>query len=104
MQSGLGDERCIKTPLEGETRFLRCVIERAYDEVFTVMSLRASRQFVVFIGKPLHDFLPWDVGAQRRSGRCCKNETPERKDQSPKTDSIGPPIRISMGSRFHSYS
>jgi hypothetical protein len=35
---------------------------------------------------------------------CREKETRERKDQSPKTDSIGPPIRTSMGSRFHSYS
>ena len=104
MQPRFRNRRRVKDALESKTRFLRCVIKRAHDEVFTVMSLRTPRQFVVLVRKPLHDFRPWDVGVQLRIERRCENETREREDQSPKTDSIGPPIRISMGSRFHSYS
>ena len=68
------------------------------------MSLWTPREFVVLVRKPLHDFRPWDVGVQLRIERCCENEKRERDDQSPKTGSIGPPIKISMGSLFHSYS
>lgn len=102
LQSGFRDWSCIKAALESETRFFWCVIERAHDEVFAVMSLRTPRESVVLVRKPLHDFRPWDVGVQLRIERCKENR--ERDDQLPKTDSIGPPIRISMGSRFHSYS
>ena len=104
MQSGLCDQRCVKAALESKTRFLWCVIERAHDEVLTVMSLWAPRQFIVLIRKPLHDLGPWDVRMQLRIERGYETETHEREDQLPKTDSIGPPIRISIGSRVHSYS
>jgi hypothetical protein len=67
------------------------------------MALRTPRQFIVLVRKPLNDFRPWDVGMQLRIERCCENENREREYQSPKTDSIGLPIKTSMGSRFHSY-
>ena len=104
MQPRLCNRRRVKAALETKTRFLRRVIERAHDEVFTVVPLRTPRQFVVLVRKPLQDFRPWDVGVQLRIERCYDNETREREDQSPKTDSIGPPIKTSMGNRFHSYS
>ena len=104
MQPRFRNRRRVKAGLESKTRFLRCVIKRAHDEVFTVVSLGTPRQFVILVRKPLDDLRPWDVGVQLRIERCCENETRKREDQSPKTDSIGPPIRISMGSRFHSYS
>ena len=68
------------------------------------MSLRASRQFVILVRKPLHDFRPWDICTQLRVEGWYEDETRECEVQSPKIDLIGPPIRISMGSRFHSYS
>ena len=68
------------------------------------MSLRAPRQFIIFIREPLDDFRPRDVGAEVPTERWQKNKTRKREDQSPKTDSIVPPTKTSMGSRFHSYS
>jgi hypothetical protein len=68
------------------------------------VSLRTPRQFVVLVRKPLHDFRPRDVRMQLRIDRRDENKTRESEVQLPKPDSIGPPIRISMGRRFHSYS
>src|SRR5262245_32388311 len=100
-QAGLCYWCCIKAALKGETGFFRCVIERTHNEILAVVTLGAPGQSFVLICQSLHDFRPWNVRAnlQRPSGqnRDCSN-------QSPKTDSIGPPIRISIGSRFHSYS
>ena len=104
LQSGLRSRRRVKAALGSETRFFWCVIERAHDEVFAVVSLQAPRQFVVLVRKPLHHLRPRDIPIELRIARRDENKTGEREDQSPKTDSIGPPIKISMGSRFHSYS
>ena len=104
LQSGFRYWRCIKPALESETRFFWCVIDRAHHEVFAVVSLRTPREFVVLVRKPLNDFRPWDIRVQLRIERRREDENRERDDQLPKTDSFGPPIKISMGSRFHSYS
>ena len=78
MQPRFRNRRRVKAALERKTRFLRCVIKRAHDEVFAVMSLRTPREFVVLGSEALHDFRPWDVGVQLRIERCCENETSER--------------------------
>ena len=70
--------------------------------VLAVVTLGAPGQFFVLMGQSLHHFRPWNVRAQLRIARGENGQT--ANDQSPKTDSIGPPIRISIGSRFHSYS
>src|SRR6266513_1276691 len=96
VQSGLSNRSRVKAALKSKSPFLWCVIERAHDEVFTVVSLRTPRQFVVLIREPLHNLRPRDVRIQVRIEGCCENENCEREDQSPKTDSIGPPIKLSM--------
>src|SRR5437667_12190648 len=54
--------RCrIKSALESKTGFHRSVIESANYEVLAVVTLRAPRQFLIFIGKTLHNCRPRNV-------------------------------------------
>ena len=102
MQSGLCNRGRIEAAFESKSGFFRCVIKSANDEVFAVMSLRTSRQFFVFRRKTFDNFKPGDVRPDFRTSEDAECRKPG--DQMPKSDSIGPPIKISMGSRFHSYS
>lgn len=97
--------RCrIEAALERKTGFHRRVVKRADDEVFAVMPLRTPREFFIFLSKTPHDFGPWNVGSNIGQDRQRTRERDATRNQSPKTGSIGPPINISMGRRFHSYS
>src|SRR6188472_776752 len=80
VQPRFRDWRRVKAALESKTRFLRRVIERAHDEVFTVVSLRTSREFIVFVRQALHNFRPWDLGVSMRDDRHhqCDQECPDR--------------------------
>src|SRR5947207_15227191 len=54
--------RCrIKSALESETGFHRSVIESADYEVLAVVTLRAPRQLLIFLGKTLYNFRTWIV-------------------------------------------
>src|SRR4029079_5932717 len=66
VQPGFRDRCRVKAAFESKTRFLRRVIERADDEVLTIVSLRTSRKFVIFVREPLHNLRPWDVGTSVR--------------------------------------
>jgi hypothetical protein len=61
MQSGARYRRRVKSALESETRFHRSVVESADDEVLAIVTLRAPRQFLIFIGKTLHHLGPRNV-------------------------------------------
>jgi len=52
--------------------------------------------------KPPDNFRPRNVRSEVGTSENAEGRNPA--DQSPKSDSIGPPIKTSMGSRFHSYS
>ena len=93
---------CVKSAFEREAGFLRSVIKSTDYEVFAVMSLRAPRQSFILIRKPLDNFRPRDVRSESGTSENAEGRNPA--DQVPKSDSIGPPIKTSMGSRFHSYS
>src|SRR2546430_8615574 len=104
MQSRFCDRRCIKAALKSETRLNWRVVECADDEVLTVMPLRTVRQVFIFVRQPLYNFRPRNVRAKLWASRSQNAEACDLRDQSAKTESIGPPIRISIGSFFHSYS
>jgi len=93
---------CVKSAFKREAGFLRRVIKGTDYEIFAVMSLRTPRQSFVLIRKPLDNFRPRDICSE--SGRSENVESRDSCDQVPKSDSIGPPIKTSIGSRFHSYS
>src|SRR5205814_10023232 len=60
-------DRCrVETAFESETGFHRRVIESTDDEVVAVVTLRTPRQLLIFRGKTLHDFRPWNVCTQLR--------------------------------------
>jgi len=101
-QTTFCDRGCIKSAFECEARFFRGVIESADYKVFTVMSLRAPRQRFVLMRKPLDNFRPRNIGSEFGTGENTEGRDPS--DQVPKRDPIEPPIKTSMGSRFHSYS
>src|SRR6188472_2042158 len=101
-QTTFCDRGRVKSAFECEARFFRSVIESADYEVFTVMSLRTPRQLFVLIRKPPDNFRPRNVRSEVGTSENAEGRNPA--DQSPKSDSIGPPIKTSMGSRFHSYS
>ncbi len=61
MQSRFCDWRRVKAALESETGFHWRVIESADDEVLAIVTLWTPRQFLVFVGKTLHDFRPRNV-------------------------------------------
>ena len=104
MQSRLRHGRRIKSALESETRFHRRVVQRADEKVLAAMTLRTPRQLFIFVGQPLHNFRPRNIRSEFRIS-CSQNaEGRNLCDQSAKSESTGPPIRISMGSFFHSYS
>jgi hypothetical protein len=52
----------------------------------------------------LYHFRPGNIGANRRANHRQDTEARDYGDQPAKSESTGPPIRISMGRRFHSYS
>ncbi len=60
------------------------------------MSLRTPRQPFILIRKPLDYFRPRDVRSEFTTSENAEGRNPG--DQVPKTDSIGPPIKTSMGS------
>src|SRR5439155_22567302 len=93
---------CVESAFEREAGFLRRVIKSTNYEVIAVMSLRASRQSFILIRKPLDNFRPRDVRSEFATSESAEGRNPG--DQVPKSDSTGPPIKTSMGSRFHSYS
>lgn len=68
------------------------------------MTLRTPREFFIFLRQTPHDFGPGYVGSNVGQDRQQACERDAARNQSPKTESIGPPINISMGRRFHSYS
>src|ERR1700737_1976465 len=100
VQSRFRHRSGIESTREGEARFHRRVIECADNEVFAVVSLRTIRELPVFLSDAALYFRPGNVRANRRQDR----HRTSHEDQSGKSESTGPPIRISMGSRFHSYS
>ena len=104
MQARLGHARRVESALESETGFLRRVIKRADDEILAAVTARTSLEFFVFVGEPLDNFRPRNIRSEFRIS-CSQNaEGRNLCDQSAKSESTGPPIRISMGSFFHSYS
>ncbi len=102
MQTRFCNRHRIEAAFESEAGFLRCVVKSADYEVFAVMSLRTPRQSFILGSKPLDNFSPRNVCPEFRMGENAEECNPT--DQVPKSDSIGPPIKTSMGSRFHSYS
>jgi len=102
MQSRFYNRGRIEAAFESEAGFLRCVIKSTDYEVFAVMTLGTSRQFFILIRKSLDNFRPRNVRSKFRTSENAAGRKPG--DQLPKSGSIGPPIKTSIGSRFHSYS
>ena len=103
-QTGFCNSRRIEAAFESEAGFFRCVIKSTDYEVFAVMSFRTPRQSFILMREPLDNFRPRNVCSEFRIGCAQTTKGCNPSDQSPKSDSIGPPIKTSMGSRFHSYS
>ena len=104
VQSGLCYWCRIESAFGCKTRLHGRVVKRADDEVFATVSLRTPREFFIFLRQTLHDFGPRNVGSNIGQNRQRTSERDATRNQSAKSDSIGPPISISMGRRFHSYS
>src|SRR5581483_3631200 len=97
VQTRRGDRCGVETAFKSEAGFFRRVIERADHEVFAVMAARTAGQSFILVRQPLHHLRPGNVGAQLATGFRYGFDGRERRHQSPKTDSMGPPIKTSMG-------
>src|SRR6266566_8390807 len=68
VQTGFCYQLRIEPALGCETRFLGRVINRAHYKVFAAVTLRASRQFFIFVGETPHHLRPWNIRASCGTG------------------------------------
>ena len=103
MQSWFCHRRRVKSAFKCKSGFHWRVIKSADHEIFAAVTLRPVREFLVLIRETLDNFRPRNISANVRRGRQ-RTKRDCGGDYWPKTEFIGPPIKISMGKRFHSYS
>src|SRR5438876_6829011 len=76
VQTGFCYQRRIEPALGRETRFLGRVIKRAHHKVFTIVTLRATRQFFIFVGEAPHHLRPRNIRASCGTGDDGQNAKP----------------------------